>query len=45
VQDRQIRVNGVLKTPGQMPLPAKIDGKRYFQFTAGSFNYASWSFW
>lgn len=45
VTGRQIRVNGVLVTPGQMPLPAKVDGKRYFQFTAGSLNYASWSFW
>jgi len=45
VQDRQIRVNGVLVTPGQMPLPPKVDGKRYFQFSAGSLNYASWSFW
>ena len=45
VQGRQIRVNGVLVTQGQMPLPAKVDGKRYFQFTAGSFNYASWNFW
>ena len=45
VQGRQIRVNGVLVTSGQMPLPAKLDGKRYFQFTAGSLNYASWSFW
>lgn len=42
---RTIRVNGVLVTPGQMPLPPAVNGSYYFQFSAGSFNWASWSFW
>ena len=42
---RTIRVNGVLVTPGQMPLPPAVNGSHYFQFSAGSFDWASWSFW
>ena len=45
VAGRTIRVNGVVVTPGQMPLPAPIDGKRYFHFSAGDRPWASWSFW
>ena len=43
---RQIYVNGVPMTAGQMPLPPKtMDGKYYFTFTVGGLSYASWSFW
>jgi hypothetical protein len=45
VQGRTIRVNGVVMTPGQMPLPPAVNGNYYFQFTAGSNNWSSWSFW
>lgn len=45
VQGRTIRVNGVVRTPGQMPLPPRVDGRYYFQFTAGQNTWASWSFW
>ncbi|MFL5307626.1 MAG: hypothetical protein ACJ8F1_20570, partial [Polyangia bacterium] len=45
VGSRQIRVNGVLVSPGQMPLPAPYNGKRYFQFTAGTPAYTSVNFW
>ena len=45
VYDRIIRVNGVVVRPGEMPLPAPINGKRYFQVTAGSFPYGSMSIW
>ncbi|HEY0466191.1 MAG TPA: carbohydrate-binding domain-containing protein, partial [Polyangiaceae bacterium] len=43
---RTIRVNGVVVTPGQMPLPAPVNGTTYyFNFSAGSRTWASWSFW
>jgi len=42
---RTIRVNGTPVTPGQMPLPAAVNGSYYFQFSAGNFDWASWSFW
>ena len=42
---RALRVNGVEVAPGQMPLPAAVNGAYYFQFSAGSFPWASWSFW
>ncbi len=42
---RTIRVNGVVVTPGQMPLPPAVNGSYYFQFSAGSFSWASWNFW
>jgi hypothetical protein len=45
VQGRRIYVNGVQVTSGQMPLPAAINGRRYFRFTAGDRTWASWSFW
>lgn len=45
VQGRTIRVNGVVVTPGQMPLPPAVNGNYYFQFTAGNNNWSSWSFW
>jgi hypothetical protein len=45
MEGRSIRVNGILVTPGQMPPPAAANGSYYFQFSAGSFSWASWSFW
>lgn len=45
VAGRTIRVNGVVLAPGQMPPPATANGSYYFQFSAGSFPWASWSFW
>jgi hypothetical protein len=43
---RTIRVNGVVATPGQMPLPPPVNGTTYyFQFSAGTKPWASWSFW
>ena len=45
VQGRRIYVNGTQVTAGQMPLPAAINGRRYFRFTAGDRSWASWSFW
>jgi hypothetical protein len=43
---RTIRVNGVVVTPGQMPLPPAVNGTTYyFDFSAGSRSWASWSFW
>jgi len=45
VQGRTIRVNGVVVTPGQMPLPPAVNGNYYFQFSAGNNNWSTWSFW
>jgi hypothetical protein len=45
VDGRQIYVNGVVESSGQMPLPAAVNGKYYFQFTAGGVAWANWSFW
>lgn len=45
VAGRTITVNGVVVTPGQLPLPAKVDGAYHFQFSGGSYTWASWSFW
>jgi hypothetical protein len=45
IQGRTIRVNGVVVTAGQMPLPPAVNGSYYFQFTAGTNNWSSWSFW
>jgi hypothetical protein len=45
VSGRSIMVNGVAVSPGEMPLPPLVGGKRYFQFSAGSATYASWSYW
>jgi len=42
---RTLRVNGVVVTAGEMPLPAALNGAYYFQFSAGNFPWASWSFW
>lgn len=42
---RQIFVNGVQVQPGQMPLPARVNGKYYFRFSPGQYSWASWSFW
>jgi hypothetical protein len=42
---RTITVNGENVSPGQMPLPPVVDGKRYFHFSAGSEPWAAWSFW
>jgi len=43
--ERTLSVNGVVVTAGQMPLPATADGSYCFQFSAGDFPWASWSFW
>jgi DNA-binding beta-propeller fold protein YncE len=49
VGNRVIRVNGQVMTPGQMPLPAPIDGdKWYFHFGPGTLpetQFTNWSFW
>lgn len=45
IAGRTITVNGVTVTAGEMPLPAKVDGVYYFQFSGGNFTWASWSFW
>lgn len=45
VTGRTLRVNGVPVTPGQMPLPPSSNGLYYFQFSAGTKTWASWSFW
>jgi|GEM_PF-3186339 len=45
VHGRTIRVNGQVLSPGGMPLPAPINGRRYFQFSAGTSLYTSWGFW
>jgi hypothetical protein len=42
---RILTVNGSVVSPGQMPLPPKVDGKYYFHFSAGDFSWAAWSFW
>jgi predicted secreted protein len=42
---RQIFVNGVQLQPGQMPLPARVNGKYYFRFSPGQYSWTSWSFW
>jgi hypothetical protein len=45
VTGRTIHVNGALVTPGQMQLPAPVDGKYYFEFSAGQFPWSSFSYW
>jgi hypothetical protein len=45
VAGRDIYVNGVKLQPGQMPLPARVNGKYYFRFTPGLYTWASWGFW
>lgn len=45
IAGRTISVNGVVVAPGESPLPAKVGGAYYFQFSGGSFTWASWSFW
>lgn len=45
VEGRQILVNGMAVTVGQIPLPAPVGGKYYFQFTSGGVAVANWSFW
>ncbi len=42
---RTIKVNGVTLNPGQMPLPAKVNGNYYFHFSSGNNDWASWSYW
>lgn len=39
VESRTIHVNGVVVRAGQMPLPAAVDGKYYFEFGPGSSTY------
>jgi endoglucanase len=38
---RTLKVNGVVKACGDLPLPAKVNGYYYFDCTAGTYNYAS----
>ena len=38
---KSIFVNGVQVQPGEVPLPAKVNGKYYFHFTAGEHPWAS----
>jgi hypothetical protein len=42
---RTIRVNGEAVTPGGALPPRTADGHYYFEFTAGSPTWTSWSFW
>jgi hypothetical protein len=42
---RTVQVNDSARTCGQMPLPAKVNGAYYFEFTAGSFSYSSLTVW
>ena len=42
---RTVEVNGVVVALGQSSLPASINGKWYFHFTAGEHSWASWSWW
>jgi hypothetical protein len=42
---RTIRVNGEVVTPGGALPPRTADGRHYFEFTAGSPTWTSWSFW
>ncbi|MGC4065922.1 MAG: C1 family peptidase [Polyangiaceae bacterium] len=42
---RIIRVNGEVVKPGQTPLPAKVGGKRYFHFSAGSSPIGAFGTW
>jgi hypothetical protein len=43
--DRTISVNGVSVNPGETPLTPAADGKYYFNISAGSKAWASWSRW
>jgi hypothetical protein len=45
MQGRNITVNGVPVSAGQMPLPPAVGGSYYFHFSAGANDWSSWSFW
>jgi hypothetical protein len=45
IPGRVVRVNGVQVQRGQVPLPAPVNGKYYFEFTAGAHPWGSWSYW
>jgi hypothetical protein len=42
---RTLMVNDQTTACGAMPLPAKVNGAWYFEFSAGNFNYASLTLW
>ena len=46
---RTVRVNGVAvtcsATSGTWPLPARVDGAYYFEFSAGMLDYTSFYWW
>ena len=42
---RTLKVNGVAKDCGNMPLPAKVNGYYYFDCSAGTYSYASIYWW
>lgn len=42
---RSISVNGVTVSPGEIPLPPKVDGKYYFRVTQGGKSWASLTLW
>ncbi len=42
---RTLQINDVVKTPGAMPLPAKVNNAYYFEASAGTYNYASCYWW
>jgi hypothetical protein len=42
---RSAMVNGIAVSFGQMPLPAAVNGKYYFHYSAGAHPWASWSMW
>jgi endoglucanase len=43
---RTVKVNGVAKTCGQMPMPSKwSDGYHYFDVSAGAYSWAAFYFW
>jgi len=44
IEGRTIKVNGTLVTCAQLPLPDKVHGDYYFDFSAGEHEYASF-FW
>jgi hypothetical protein len=45
IAGRTISVNGIAVSAGQMPLPPRVNGKYYFQFSPGTYSWAAWSFW
>ncbi len=42
---RTLQINDVVKTPGSMPMPAKVNNAYYFEASAGTYAYASCYWW